>query len=103
MVVPDTTLGLVILTNSWSGFYFILEMAKEFIKLVYPGHINDSQFINYRQQYQAYVQELPLKIQEKVSSYTVQRNEVESLLGNYEGGWNVEVNESNQLVLFKST
>ncbi|MDY6802259.1 MAG: serine hydrolase domain-containing protein [Cyanobacteriota bacterium] len=102
MVVPDKNVGLIILTNSWSGFYFMLEMAKEFIKSLYGSDLDESQFIDYRKEYQEYVEELPKQIEEKVSSYTVKREEVESLLGNYEGGWNLEVNESDRLVLFKS-
>jgi CubicO group peptidase (beta-lactamase class C family) len=102
MVVPDTNAGLVILTNSWSGFYFLFEIAKEFLKKIYSSQLDESQFINYREQYEYFSQQLPKEIQEKVSSYTVAPQEVTPLLGNYEGGWNLDVNEANQLVLFKS-
>ncbi|MGI2903878.1 serine hydrolase domain-containing protein [Tolypothrix sp. VBCCA 56010] len=102
MVVPDINAGLIILTNSWSGFYLIFDAAKEFLKWFYPDHLDESQFIDYRSEYLKYIQRSPKQIQEKVSSYTVKPDEVQPLLGNYQGGWNLEVNQDNQLVLFKT-
>ena len=102
MVVPEINAGLIILTNSWSGFYLIFEQAKEFLKWFYKDSLDESQFINYSLEYDKYISKLPIKIHDKVSSYKVNPEEVQPLLGNYQGGWNLEVNQDNQLVLFKT-
>jgi CubicO group peptidase (beta-lactamase class C family) len=102
MIVPDINAGLIICTNSWSGFYLIFEKAKEFLKWFYRDHLDESQFVDYRLQYDKYIKDSAPEIQKKVSSYTVNRDEVQPLLGNYQGGWNLEVNQDNQLVLFKT-
>jgi CubicO group peptidase (beta-lactamase class C family) len=102
MVVPDINAGLIILTNSWDGFYLIFEKSKEFLKWFYKDQLDESQFIDYRSQYEKYIHISPSEIQKKVSSYTVNPEEVQPLLGNYQGGWNLEVNQHNQLVLFKT-
>jgi len=102
MVVPDINAGLIICTNSWAGFYLIFEKAKDFLKLFYGDDLEESQFIDYRSPYDKYINDSPPEIQKRVSSYTVNRDEVQPLLGNYQGGWNLEVNQDNQLVLFKT-
>ncbi|MEG4496231.1 serine hydrolase domain-containing protein [Microcoleus sp. F10-C6] len=102
MVVPDINAGLIICTNSWAGFYLIFEKAKNFLKLFYGDHLDESQFVDYRLQYDKYINDSAPGIKERVSSYTVNPDEVKPLLGNYQGGWNLEVNQHNQLVLFKT-
>lgn len=102
MVVPNINAGLIILTNSWAGFYLIFEKAKEFLKWFYRDRLDESQFTDYRSQYKKYIDISPVEIHKKVSSYTVNPDEVQPLLGNYQGGWNLEVNQDNQLVLFKT-
>lgn len=102
MVVPNINAGLIILTNSWSGFYLIFEQAKDFLKLFYRDRLDESQFIDYRSEYEKYIRRSPIEIHKNVSSYTVNPDEVQPLLGNYQGGWNLEVNQDNQLVLFKT-
>jgi hypothetical protein len=99
-VVPDSNVGLVILTNNASGRYLALEMGQELLKLVYGEDLTFDVDLNYY-----YLQSIKDALEGQGSppaSYTVERDHVAPILGNYQGGWTVELDKNNYLVMNKT-
>jgi len=100
MLVPEQNAGMVILTNGSFGREFTMEMNQELLNLLYDSDLDN--FIDNEALYTKFVSDLETTMPEKVSSYTVVYEDVEMLLGNYEGLWTLEVDGDNRLVLFKN-
>ncbi len=99
-VVPDSNVGLAILTNNWSGRYLAMEMGQELLKLVYGEDLKFDVDVN--KYYQNTIQKLIADQGPLPSSYQVERDDVAPIIGNYHGGWTVEVDKKNYLVLYKT-
>ncbi|MGI2903873.1 serine hydrolase domain-containing protein [Tolypothrix sp. VBCCA 56010] len=102
MLVPEHNIGMVILSNGCFGRELSMEMNQELLKLLYDCDLDN--FINNEALYQKFVEDLKTTIPTKVSSYTIAPenvDDVELLLGNYEGGWTLALDPDRHLVLFK--
>ncbi|MDY6802254.1 MAG: serine hydrolase [Cyanobacteriota bacterium] len=100
MLIPEQNAGMVILSNGCFGREFTMEMNQELLNLFYDSDLNN--FIDNEAGYNKFVNDLEMTFPQKVSSYTVNYNDVEVLLGNYQGGWTLEMDAENRLVLFKN-
>lgn len=102
MLVPEHNIGMVILSNGCFGREFSMEMNQELLKLLYDDDLDN--FIDNEALYNKFVNDLQTTVPTKVSSYTITSetlDDVELLLGNYEGGWTLALDQDDRLVLFK--
>ena len=100
MLIPEQNAAMVILSNGCFGPEFTMEMNQELLNLFYDSDLDN--FIDNEAGYIKFISDLETTFPQKVSSYTVERSEIEVLLGNYEGGWTLDVDAENRLVLFKN-
>jgi hypothetical protein len=102
MLVPEHNIGMVILSNGCFGRELTMEMNQELLKLLYDSDLDN--LIDNEALYNKFLNDLKTTVPNKVSSYTIASenvDNVELLLGNYEGGWTLALNEDHTLVLFK--
>lgn len=99
-VVPDSNVGLVILTNNAFGRYLALEMGQELLKLVYGEDLKFNVDVYYY--YQKAISDVIEGQGSPPDSYTVERDNVAPILGNYQGGWTVEIDNNNYLLVSKT-
>jgi CubicO group peptidase (beta-lactamase class C family) len=102
MLVPEKGIGMVILTNGCFGREFTMEMNQELLNLLYDSDLDN--FIDNEALYNKFVNDLKTTVPNKVSSYRITSetlDDVEVLLGNYEGGWTLALDQDHRLVLFK--
>jgi CubicO group peptidase (beta-lactamase class C family) len=90
LFVPEAELGIVVVTNSFSGQWFSNAMLFELVDAYFgfEGDITEQRF----ERYQAHLDNLAAKA-ESVVSPTVDPESVSSLLGEYERGWRVELRD----------
>lgn len=102
MLVPEHNIGMVILTNGCFGRELSMEMNQELLKLLYDSDLDN--LIDNEALYHKFVQDLITTVPLKVSSYAIASenvDDVELLVGNYEGGWTLALDPDRRLVLFK--
>jgi CubicO group peptidase (beta-lactamase class C family) len=102
MLVPEHNIGMVILSNGCFGRELTMEMNQELLKLLYDSDLDN--LIDNESLYNKFVNDLRTTVPNKVSSYTIASenvDDVELLLGNYEGGWTLALDQDHSLVLFK--
>jgi CubicO group peptidase (beta-lactamase class C family) len=102
MLVPEHNIGMVILSNGCFGRELTMEMNQELLKLLYDSDLDN--LIDNEALYNQFVNDLKTTVPNKVSSYTIAPenvDDVELLLGNYEGGWTLALDQDHSLVLFK--
>ncbi|MEG4808686.1 serine hydrolase domain-containing protein [Microcoleus sp. F8-D3] len=102
MLVPEHNVGMVILSNGCFGRELTMEMNQELLKLLYDSDLDN--LIDNEALYNKFVNDLRTTVPNKVSSYTIASenlDDVELLLGNYEGGWTLALDQDRSLVLFK--
>ncbi|MGI2903871.1 serine hydrolase domain-containing protein [Tolypothrix sp. VBCCA 56010] len=102
MLVPEHNIGMAILTNGCFGRELTMEMNQELLKLLYDFDLDN--FMDNEALYKKFVNDLKTTIPQKVSSYAIASDfldDVEPLLGNYQGGWTLALDQDNRLVLFK--
>ncbi len=90
LFVPEADLGIVVVTNSFSGQWFSNAMLFELVDAYFgfEGDITEQRF----ERYQAHLEELSKKA-ESVASPTVDSDSVSPLLGEYARGWRVELRD----------
>ncbi|MEG4501886.1 serine hydrolase [Microcoleus sp. F10-C6] len=108
MLVPEKNIGMIILANGCFGRWFGMEMDQELLKLLYPSDFEEKEekkFINNENSYNTFLENFKQAVsKDNVSSYTISSENlgaVEKLLGNYEGGWTLDLDQEHHLVLFK--
>lgn len=86
LFVPEADLGVVVVTNSFSGQWFSNAMLFELIDAYFgfEGDITEQR----RERYQAHLEELSTK-----ADSVVEAESVSPLLGEYERGWRVELRD----------
>lgn len=99
-VVPDSNVGLVILTNNAFGRYLALEMGQELLKLVYGEDLKFD--VDVYKYYQEAISDVIEGQGSPPASYKVKRDNVAPILGNYQGGWTVEIDKDNYLSVSKT-
>jgi CubicO group peptidase (beta-lactamase class C family) len=102
ILVPEHNIGMVILSNGCFGRELTMEMNQELLKLLYDSDIDN--LIDNAALYNNFVNDLKTTVPNKVSSYTIASenvDDVELLLGNYEGGWTLALDQDHSLILFK--
>ncbi|MEG4941324.1 serine hydrolase domain-containing protein [Microcoleus sp. F4-D5] len=102
MLVPEHNVGMVILSNGCFGRELTMEMNQELLKLLYDSDLDN--LIDNEALYNDFLNDLKTTVPNKVSSYTIASenlDDVELLLGNYEGGWTLALDQDRSLVLFK--
>ncbi|MEG4440195.1 serine hydrolase domain-containing protein [Microcoleus sp. AT9_B5] len=102
MLVPEHNVGMVILSNGCFGRELTMEMNQELLKLLYESDLDN--LIDNEALYNDFLNDLRTTVPNKVSSYTIASenlDDVELLLGNYEGGWTLALDQDRSLVLFK--
>lgn len=90
LLVPAADLGIVVVTNSFSGQWFSNAVLFELIDAYFgfEGEITEQRLERYR----AHLADLAEKA-ESVASPTVDPESVSSLLGQYQRGWRVELRD----------
>lgn len=99
-VVPDSNVGLVILTNNAFGRYLALEMGQELLQLVYGEDLKFD--VNVDHYYREAIRDAIEGQGSHPASYKVKREDVAPILGNYQGGWTVEIDSHNHLLVSKT-
>jgi CubicO group peptidase (beta-lactamase class C family) len=89
LFVPEADLGIVVVTNSFSGQWFSNAMLFELVDAYFgfAGDITEQRF----ERYQAHLGNLSKKAESVVSLVVDER--VSSLLGEYQRGWRVELRD----------
>jgi CubicO group peptidase (beta-lactamase class C family) len=100
LIIPEKNIGMAVLSNGCFGREFSMEMCQELIKLV--DEADETKFINNEALYTKFVQDLRTTIPTLVSSYKGDPEKISHLIGNYEGGWTLEIEADNDLLLFKN-
>jgi CubicO group peptidase (beta-lactamase class C family) len=96
LFVPEAELGIVVVTNSFSGQWFSNAMLFELVDSYFDfeGGTTEQRL----ERYQAHLEELSTKA-DSVVSPTVEVESVSSLLGEYERGWQVELRDDTLWVV----
>ena len=96
LFVPEAELGVVVVTNSFSGQWFSNAMLFELVDSYFDfeGDITEQRF----ERYQAHLADLAAKA-DSVVSPTVELESVTPLLGEYERGWRVELRDDTLWVV----
>jgi CubicO group peptidase (beta-lactamase class C family) len=106
MLVPEKNIGIIILTNGCFGRELTMEINQELLKLLYGSDVDEEKFIDNEKNYTTFLNNFKTAVsKDKVSSYTIASeylDDVEMLLGNYEGGWTLDLDQEHHLVLFKN-
>jgi CubicO group peptidase (beta-lactamase class C family) len=96
LFVPEADLGIVVVTNSFSGQWFSSAMLFELVDSYFglEGDFTEQRF----ERYQAHLEDLSTKA-ESVVSPTVNLESVSALLGEYQRGWRVELRDDTLWVV----
>ncbi len=96
LFAPEDDLGVVVVTNSFSGQWFSSAMLFELVDAYFgfEGDITEQRFVRY----QAHLEDLATNAAAVVSP-TVTPESVSSLLGDYQRGWRVELRDGELWVV----